>query len=159
MPLAKILQLRKPQNCRVVAYHFAVTSGRVIFSLPAATDGLFDPDEAAVKIVGLKLNPTMIRVYFEFESKQVSDLLKESIRLSNLVHRSMLAKGNVHLSEREREVLNHVLQGKPNKIIAAELYITVRTVKFHVSKLLEKYGCRSRNDLVLWYQNQREETK
>ncbi len=54
-----------------------------------------------------------------------------------------------HLSQREREVLNALLENLANKEIAGKLNISERTVKFHVSKLLEKFSVRRRTDLIL----------
>lgn len=52
------------------------------------------------------------------------------------------------LSRREREVLVSVLSGLTNKEIAASLNISERTVKFHVSHLLQKLGAHRRADLI-----------
>ena len=52
------------------------------------------------------------------------------------------------LTEREREVLQLLAQGKPNKEIAAALFITERTVKFHVSAILGKLGAGNRTEAV-----------
>jgi DNA-binding NarL/FixJ family response regulator len=52
------------------------------------------------------------------------------------------------LTEREMEVLQRVAQGKPNKEIAAELFITERTVKFYVSAILGKLGAGNRTEAV-----------
>lgn len=52
------------------------------------------------------------------------------------------------LSRREREVLTSLLNGCTNKEIAAELAISERTVKFHVSQLLRKLGAQRRGDLM-----------
>ena len=48
------------------------------------------------------------------------------------------------LSAREREVLPLLIDGKTNAEIAAELFVTERTVKFHVHNIMEKTGCSSR---------------
>ena len=50
---------------------------------------------------------------------------------------------------REREVLNALLENLANKEIAERLNISERTVKFHVSSLLEKFSVRRRADLIL----------
>jgi DNA-binding CsgD family transcriptional regulator len=54
----------------------------------------------------------------------------------------------VQLSRREREILHEVLQVFSNKEIAEKVHISVRTVKFHVSALLAKFGVASRMDLM-----------
>jgi len=52
------------------------------------------------------------------------------------------------LTEREREVLQRIIEGKPNKIIASELDISVKTVEFHRAKVMEKTGVDSVAELV-----------
>ncbi len=52
------------------------------------------------------------------------------------------------LTEREREVLQRVIEGKPNKIIAGELDISMKTVEFHRAKVMEKMGVTSVAELV-----------
>lgn len=52
------------------------------------------------------------------------------------------------LSPRQREVLHSVLCNRANKEIASKLNITVRTVKFHISSLLSKFGVENRTDLA-----------
>ena len=54
----------------------------------------------------------------------------------------------VDLSPREDEVLKELLHNRLNKEIADHLRISVRTVKFHVSSLLAKFGVGSRWDLI-----------
>jgi len=53
------------------------------------------------------------------------------------------------LSRREREILDLLFENLANKEIAARLNVSLRTVKFHVSRLLAKYGVRGRADLLL----------
>ncbi|HEV2488884.1 MAG TPA: LuxR C-terminal-related transcriptional regulator [Candidatus Acidoferrales bacterium] len=55
---------------------------------------------------------------------------------------------SVPLSPRENEVLLELLRNRINKEIAVRLHISVRTVKFHVSALLAKFGVESRWDLI-----------
>ncbi|HKW37872.1 MAG TPA: response regulator [Burkholderiales bacterium] len=52
------------------------------------------------------------------------------------------------LTDRERDVLRRVIEGKPNKIIADELDISMKTVEFHRSKMMEKMGAGSVAELV-----------
>jgi DNA-binding NarL/FixJ family response regulator len=50
---------------------------------------------------------------------------------------------------REREVLQRLARGLPNKEIAAEIGVTERTVKFHVSSILTKLGATNRTEAVM----------
>jgi DNA-binding CsgD family transcriptional regulator len=52
------------------------------------------------------------------------------------------------LSPRERELLTLVAQGRTDAQIAAQLYITVRTVSSHLDRIRDKTGCRRRADLT-----------
>lgn len=52
------------------------------------------------------------------------------------------------LSAREREVLTHVLRGKLNKQIAADLQINERTVKLHRTSITRKLGVPSVAELT-----------
>lgn len=52
------------------------------------------------------------------------------------------------LSVREREVLEHVIRGRLNKQIAADLDIAEQTVKQHRGRVMEKMGVRSVAELV-----------
>ncbi|MEO3930963.1 response regulator transcription factor [Micromonosporaceae bacterium B7E4] len=53
------------------------------------------------------------------------------------------------ITEREREVLTLIGQGRSNSEIADELFITMATTKSHVARLLTKLGARDRVQLVI----------
>ena len=52
------------------------------------------------------------------------------------------------LTPRERDVLEHLVAGRPNKVIAYELSISPRTVEIHRAHLMDKMGARSLSDLI-----------
>ena len=52
------------------------------------------------------------------------------------------------LSARERELVTLVARGRTDAQIAAELYISIRTVRSHLDRIRDKTGCRRRADLT-----------
>lgn len=59
-----------------------------------------------------------------------------------------VSEQNEPLTAREREVLQLLAQGIPNKQIAQRLNISEHTVKFHVSAIMTKLGAASRTEAV-----------
>jgi DNA-binding NarL/FixJ family response regulator len=60
---------------------------------------------------------------------------------------------SVKLSPREQELVGLVARGYTDAQIAAELYITVRTVSSHLDRIRNKTGCRRRADLTRFAQS------
>lgn len=54
------------------------------------------------------------------------------------------------LTNKEKEVLYHITQGKSNKEIAADLQITEQTVKTHITKILAKMEVQDRTQAALY---------
>ncbi|WP_318338591.1 response regulator transcription factor [Defluviimonas sp. D31] len=54
------------------------------------------------------------------------------------------------LSVRERQVLDGLAKGAPNKVIARHLDISDATVKVHVKSILRKTGATNRTEVALW---------
>ena len=52
------------------------------------------------------------------------------------------------LSPREREVLDALLAGRPNKVIAFDLNISVRTVEVHRARMMERLGTKQFADAI-----------
>jgi DNA-binding CsgD family transcriptional regulator len=69
-------------------------------------------------------------------------------RARELLDEGRSVAGPADLSPRQREVLHSVLCNRANKEIASKLNITVRTVKFHISTLLSKFGVENRTELA-----------
>ena len=59
----------------------------------------------------------------------------------------------IDLTNREKCVLNYVCKGLSNKDIANELKVTDYTIKKHVSNILSKLHLRSRQDIILYAQD------
>ncbi|MEV0272088.1 response regulator transcription factor [Hamadaea sp. NPDC050747] len=54
------------------------------------------------------------------------------------------------LTDREEQVLASVARGRTNAEIAAELRITLSTVKSHIASLMTKLGVRNRVEIAMW---------
>ena len=52
------------------------------------------------------------------------------------------------LSPREQELVILVARGRTDAQIAAQLYISIRTVRSHLDRIRDKTGCRRRADLT-----------
>jgi two-component system response regulator DctR len=62
--------------------------------------------------------------------------------------RASVAEQLKSLTGREREVMEGILAGKYNKVIAAELNIAMRTVEVHRARIFEKMGVKSAVELA-----------
>jgi len=62
----------------------------------------------------------------------------------------MLTKLEI-LSNREKQIAMKIMDGLPNKLIACDLYISERTVKFHCANIYKKLRISNRNALVAKY--------
>jgi DNA-binding NarL/FixJ family response regulator len=57
--------------------------------------------------------------------------------------------GQMHLTFRDRRVLHNLARGLSNRELASELGVSVRTIKYYVSRLFRKMGVRSRFQAIL----------
>jgi two-component system nitrate/nitrite response regulator NarL len=63
------------------------------------------------------------------------------------------------LTEQESRILDHLVDGKSNKLIARDLGIAEGTVKVHVKHLLKKLNLRSRVEAAVWAERCRRQAK
>ena len=75
-------------------------------------------------------------------------LTMDAQRREQRTQRTVLENRLTRLTPREREVLGLVVVGKHNKAIATELGVTVKTVEFHRSKVMDKTQAGSVAELV-----------
>ena len=54
------------------------------------------------------------------------------------------------LSNREAEVAELVTKGLSNKEVANQLFVTEKTVKFHLTNIYKKMNLKSRAQLIVW---------
>ena len=95
---------------------------------------------------------------FDFVEKPFSDnalvdrveraLAASRAALERLRERDVLRLRVAELTEREREVMQLVVDGRPNKLIADALAISVRTVEVHRARVFDKMGVKSAVELA-----------
>ncbi len=121
------------------------SSGAVRFRVDADPDGGMPVE----KVAGLLAVHCLVRGQAP-EDYELLVVPRESLldaaaeRAQELLAAGRALGAGVKVSRREQEVLDCVLQGFANKEIAAKLNVAERTVKFHVSSLLAKFGVSDR---------------
>jgi len=88
-----------------------------------------------------------------FERASLLDAIDQALAQSNRNDRAQLAEAEAvvrlaALTPRERDVLDGMVLGRPNKLIASDLSIATRTVEVHRANLMEKLGARSLSDVL-----------
>jgi DNA-binding CsgD family transcriptional regulator len=119
------------------------------FEVKALADGTVPTAEAAsllaMQCVMRGKTPRDFGVMVGIDTRLLNGLERQA---QELIDACVTMHFDVRLSQRQRQVLRGVLQDLSNKQIAEQLEIGVRTVKFHVSALLTKFGVSNRAGLA-----------
>ena len=88
-----------------------------------------------------------------FREHDLLDRINEALTVDDTVRKQVMDRQVVQeklalLSEREREVFERVADGEMNKVIAAELGISERTVEVHRGQMMKKLGVKTLAQLV-----------
>ncbi|MDD5177278.1 MAG: two-component system response regulator NarL [Sterolibacterium sp.] len=141
----KALEAIKSHNPerRVVILTVSDTSDDLIGTIRAGADGYLlkdmEPEELLAHIKEAVFGRTVISAGL---AGRLAKALREETTAKNR---------NVNeLTEREKEILRGLADGKSNKLIARDLDITEGTVKVHVKHLLRKLNFRSRVEAAVW---------
>jgi DNA-binding NarL/FixJ family response regulator len=141
--------VKAARNHRPDAYVFCDRkTGAPKFTIDADSDGNLSLDRAAgtlaVYCVAHYCMPKDLVLVVRADKTLNDDIGARAMALLESAH---VGVTSVALSPREREVLRAVTENFVNKEIAFQLSISVRTVKFHVSALLRKFGVSTRAQL------------
>lgn len=88
-----------------------------------------------------------------FGDEQLLSAVRSALAVSQQAHEEQEAVAATEarlasLTPREREVLDQLVLGKANKVIAYDLGASPRTIEVHRARVMEKMGARSLPDLV-----------
>jgi two-component system, LuxR family, response regulator DctR len=84
----------------------------------------------------------------ELVNRVIEALSIDAARRAALASRASVASRLASLTAREREVMDLILAGKLNKVIADRLNIAIRTVEVHRAHIFEKMGVKSAVELA-----------
>ena len=113
-------------------------------SLPETVTGLLSKDEPPAALgIGIRqvargeqyISPSLALAILQRQSKSSLTESQKSVIDS--------------LTEREHEILNLLAQGLSNKLIASQLYLSVRTVEGHLANIYARLGVHSRTEAML----------
>ncbi len=150
----------KSPSCLVLDVRMPGTSGLVLFEA-LAQRGLLEP-LPVIFLTGHGDVPTAVaavkRGAFDFVEKPFSNnalvdrieqaLDRSAAALQQRREHDLTARALAELTEREREVMAQVIEGRPNKLIADALQISVRTVEVHRAHVFEKMNVKSAVELA-----------
>lgn len=88
-----------------------------------------------------------------FSREVLTDCVQQALQRNREVRRFLeeiatIRARRARLTEREREILDYLVQGTSNKVMAHELGLAQRTIELHRSNVMSKMGARSIAQLV-----------
>ncbi len=132
----------------------SVSSGTVILlltedteldSLPETVTGLLSRDEPPAAL-GIAIRQVARGEQYLSPSLATAILQKQQAKSSLTESQKSVLES---LTDREHEILGLLAQGLSNKAIAAQLYLSVRTVEGHLANIYSQLGVHSRTEAML----------
>jgi two-component system response regulator FixJ len=137
MPQMTGLELQQQLNVRGwrIPVIFITGHGTIMLAIAAMKAGAFDFIEKPLR------------------EDALLECIERSLHWNDMAHDERLQRAALEvraamLTTREREVLELVAAGEPNKIIARQLGISFRTIELHRAHIIEKLQARGLSDLI-----------
>jgi DNA-binding NarL/FixJ family response regulator len=122
-----------------------LTQDAEVESLPEGIAGLFFRDESSAAL-GIAIRQVARGEQYLSPSLVQAILQKRQTNQPSVGHNQSTGET---LTEREREILDLLAEGLSNKMIAARLYLSVRTVEGHLATIYTRLGVHSRTEAIL----------
>jgi len=137
--VAVTLEVKRRNPSVMVVMLTGSTEDRVLLAaIDVGCSGFLTKDRAAAEVVHA------VRAAAVGEALISPALLARLLPKLNRTQRSL----GEDLSDREREILGFLARGMTNKVIAAELFLSVNTIRNHVQSVLAKLGAHSKLEAV-----------
>jgi DNA-binding NarL/FixJ family response regulator len=137
--------IRKTQyNCKVLMLTVFDDSQNVFEAIRAGADGYLLKKTPPAKLL------EHLKDVYEGGSPMTSSIARQVINMFNQYHESgENKKGEEYsLSTREKEVLQLLVKGYTYKMAAAELFVSLETIRSHVKHIYEKMHVNSKSEAV-----------
>lgn len=135
--VAKYLKEMKP-SIRVIILSAHKEEFYVVNAMEAGVDGYIHKDSKPEELV-LGINKVLQGE--KFYSMEISTLL-----INNIYNKSY--KGLPYLTNKEKQVIKHLVEGCSSKEIAAKLSVSPRTIETHRANILGKFGLKNTTELI-----------
>lgn len=130
-------------DSRIIMLTVSDQAEDLMAALQAGADGYLlkdmEPEELVQKLIEAARGKITI-------SERLTQLLVASLREKN----RPTTLNEAGLTDQESRILDHLVDGKSNKLIARDMNIAEGTVKVHVKHLLKKLNLRSRVEAAVW---------
>jgi two-component system, LuxR family, response regulator FixJ len=154
--LVRLIELRRP-DVLIVDFTATRNEPELIATLRTLAFGvrvflLAESNPDAVEVVKAVRSGAVSVFVKPFQYTEMTHMvaqeLKQDVRPGDDPFASAQVQGKASLTEREIEVVHHVVAGKTNKEIAVALNISPRTVEVHRAAAMRKLGARNTADMV-----------
>ena len=136
-----MLKLLRDQNlpCKFSVLAADIDQDVIRLAADFSVDGVILQESAPSEILAIMRSVYQGRTVLPGKVKEAMSELSKNRRLLE------------ELSEREVEVLKLVAEGKSNSRISKDLFITVNTVRFHLSNIYQKLDVSNRTEAASYY--------
>ena len=155
MPDVIIMDIDMPPGNGVDAVKTLRTAGHEI---PIIMLTVFEDNDNIINAICAGANGYLLKKDMENISPAIKDVLNGGAPMTSLVAKKVLqqfAKKNAQknslpndITKREQEILNLLVKGNSYKMIAAELYISIETVRTHLKSIYKKLQVSSAVEAV-----------